>query len=108
MADRSAASAQGVGHDQIQGWTSHRQPGKGFDQAVLRRFHSEILRLWRRLKHRVPRPVPVNRTWALGLIGRAGLTGRQHLILGLLDHGSRACLQMRALLLMLRVETYLT
>jgi hypothetical protein len=71
--------------------------GKTYVATVLRRSHSEVIRLRRTLKHRVPRPVPINRTWALDLTGRADLTGRQHLILGLLDHGSRACLRLSAL-----------
>ena len=71
--------------------------GKTYVATVLRRSHSEVLRLRRTLKHRVPRPIPINRTWALDLTGRADLTGRQHLILGLLDHGSRACLRLSAL-----------
>jgi hypothetical protein len=32
MVGLSAVSEQGVGHDQIQGWISHRQLGEGFDQ----------------------------------------------------------------------------
>ncbi|KAF1684585.1 hypothetical protein B1992_14940 [Pseudoxanthomonas broegbernensis] len=36
--------------------------------------------------------MPCNRTWALDLTGKADLSGRQRMILGLVDQGSRACL----------------
>jgi len=71
--------------------------GKTYVATVLRRSHSEILYLRRTIKNRIPRPTPINRTWGMDLTGRADLTGRQHLILGLLDHGSRACLRLSAL-----------
>ncbi|KAF1687121.1 hypothetical protein B1992_03790 [Pseudoxanthomonas broegbernensis] len=35
--------------------------------------------------------MPCNRTWALDLTGKADLSGRLRMILGLVDHGSRAC-----------------
>ena len=38
--------------------------------------------------------MPKNRTWAIDLIGKADLTGRQRVILGVLDHGTRACLRL--------------
>ena len=70
---------------------------KTYVATVLRRSKSEILYLRRTIKHRVPRPTPINRTWGMDLTGRADLTGRQHLMLGVLDHGSRACLRLSAL-----------
>jgi transposase InsO family protein len=73
------------------------QVGKTFVADVLRQSKLDIVRLRRELKHRVPRPMPRNRTWALDLTGKADLSGRQRIILGLLDHGSRACLQLRVL-----------
>ncbi|WP_237561567.1 hypothetical protein, partial [Frateuria defendens] len=48
-------------------------------------------------KHRVPRPMSTHRVWAMDLTGKADLSGQQHLMLGLLDHGSRACLRLSAL-----------
>lgn len=64
---------------------------------VLRRAAAEVARIRQEGKHRVPRPMPKNRVWAMDLTGKADLTGRQHLMLGLLDHGSRACLRLEAL-----------
>lgn len=71
--------------------------GKTFVATVLRHSHLEIVRLRRELKHRIPRPMPINRTWGLDLTGKSDLTGRQRMMLGLLDHGSRACLRLSAL-----------
>jgi putative transposase len=64
---------------------------------ILRRHHAELLRLRRDIKHRVPRPMPRNRIWGLDLTGNTDASGHPRLILGLLDHGSRACLQLSAL-----------
>lgn len=79
----------------------HRRRGesvsKSYVAALLRLEHVQVLRLRRLLKHRVPQPMPANRIWALDLTGKADLSGRQHVILGLIDHGSRACLRLRAL-----------
>ncbi|GEN22524.1 hypothetical protein HCU01_04730 [Halomonas cupida] len=67
---------------------------KSYVAKVLCQSRVEVLRLRRKLKHRVPRPQPCNRTWGLDLTGKADASGRQRMILGLLDHGSRACLQL--------------
>jgi putative transposase len=64
---------------------------------ILRRHHAELLRLRRDIKHRVPRPMPRNRIWGLDLTGNTDVSGHPRMILGLLDHGSRACLQLSAL-----------
>ena len=69
--------------------------GKTYVATLLRQRRSEILRLRRTLKHRVPRPQPRNHIWALDLTGKADLSGQQRLILGLLDHGTRAALILR-------------
>src|SRR5580698_5179200 len=59
---------------------------------VLRRATVEVMRMRHDGKHRVPRPagwpwaMPMNRVWAIDLTGKADLTGKQHLMLGLLDH----------------------
>ena len=60
---------------------------KSFVALVMRRHHAEIVRARRTIKHRVPRSGPTNRTWAMDLTTKADLSGRQQLILGILDHG---------------------
>ncbi len=71
--------------------------GKTYVAGVLCRSKYDIVLLRRTLKHRVPRPSARNRTWALDLTGKTDITGRQHMLLGLLDHGTRACLDLVAL-----------
>jgi len=63
--------------------------GKTYVAGILRRSKSDIAYLRRTIKHRIPRPLARNRTWALDLTGKTDLTGRQHMLLGLLDHGTR-------------------
>ena len=71
--------------------------GKTHVADILRRSRADIVRLRRTLKHRVPRAMPRNRVWALDLTGKADLSGRQQMMLGLLDHGTRACLRLSTL-----------
>jgi putative transposase len=71
--------------------------GKTFVAGVLRASAYEIADLRRRIKHRIPKPLPRNRTWALDLTGNTDSSSRQRMILGVLDHGTRACLALTAL-----------
>src|SRR5690606_25940727 len=68
--------------------------GKSFVATVLRQSGAEVVRLRREYKHRMPRPIPCNRIWAMDLTGKADLSGRQRMILGVVDHGARACLRL--------------
>ena len=70
--------------------------GKTFVASALRGRQQEILRLRQHLKHRKPRPVPRNLVWALDLTFLPD-PARPRAVLGLLDHGSRACLTLREL-----------
>lgn len=78
----------------------HRQRGqtvgKTFVAGVLKDQGEEILRLRRHLKHRRPRRVPRNLLWALDLTFLPDRRGPRA-VLGLLDHGSRACLALSEL-----------
>jgi len=71
--------------------------GRTYVATTLRAATADILHLRRSLKHRVPRAMPRNRVWALDLTGKGDLSGRQRIVLGLLDHGTRACLRLSAL-----------
>ena len=51
----------------------------------------------RKLKHRVPCPMPRNLVWGLDLTGKGDAAGNLHMIFGMLDHGSRALLSLAAL-----------
>jgi len=51
----------------------------------------------RQIKNRRPKPVPKNFVWAMDLSGKATLDGKTQLILGILEHASRAALWLEAL-----------
>ena len=71
--------------------------GKSFVAETIRRHRYEIEIMRRKLKHRVPRPIPRNLVWGLDLTGKSDVTGKLHNIFGLVDHGSRALLSLAAL-----------
>lgn len=71
--------------------------GKSFVADTIRWHRYEIDILRRRIKHRVPPPLPRNLVWAMDLTGKADVPGNLHSILGLVDHGSRGLLDLAAL-----------
>jgi transposase InsO family protein len=71
--------------------------GRSFVAKTLREQAAEIHLLRRQLRGRWLTAGPRNVVWGLDLTGKADDTGRQHAILGLLDHGSRANLSLVAL-----------
>jgi transposase InsO family protein len=60
-----------------------------------KRFEIEARR--REWKRRVPAPVPINHVWGVDLTGKTDLAGDTHAILGIVDHGSRRAVSLRAL-----------
>jgi transposase InsO family protein len=70
---------------------------KSFVASVLATSRFEIARIRRDMKHRIPRPLPRNHIWALDLSTATDLTAQQRLALGVLDHGTRACIVLRDL-----------
>jgi transposase InsO family protein len=68
--------------------------GKSYVANVLRDSQEEVLRLHTELKHRRPRRLSRNLTWAMDLTTTAA---GDPPILGVLDHGTRACLALRTL-----------
>lgn len=71
--------------------------GNTYVAKVLRQGAWEVARLRQQGKHRTPPPLPRNRIWALDLTGGTDLNRTQHMILGVLDHGTRACLTLQVL-----------
>jgi transposase InsO family protein len=71
--------------------------GKTFVHQILQRHGYEIQILRRSLKHTKPRNVPRNLIWGVDLTGKTDAQGSLHLLLGILDHGSRALLHLQAL-----------
>ncbi len=71
--------------------------GKTYVSEVIRKHQYEIRILRKRLKHRRPKPIPLNKIWAMDLTGKQDLRGQVHSILGIVEHGSRANLRLLGL-----------
>jgi transposase InsO family protein len=71
--------------------------GKTYVADTIRRQQYAILCVRRTLKHRVPRPIPRNLIWGMDLLTKTDAHGRQHIVLAILDHASRACLRLQRL-----------
>lgn len=71
--------------------------GKTFVAEVIKAHLYRAARMSERYKHQVPEPVPRNATWGVDLTGKGDVRGVVHLILGVIDHGSRLALAMHVL-----------
>jgi transposase InsO family protein len=71
--------------------------GKSFVANTIRRYRYEIEVIRRKIKHRVPSALPRNLVWAMDLTGKRDVAGDTHMILGLVDHGTRALLALSAI-----------
>lgn len=93
------AGCRTIAHHFNRRWASRRQMtvGKSYVAGTLKTHHYLILKARRKLKHRVPRPMPRNRVWACDLLVKTDRDGRAHLALAILDHASRACLRLQRL-----------
>lgn len=70
--------------------------GKTFVNGVLRAKRYEIEVERRQIKNAKPRRVPRNLIWGLDLTGKTDANGKLHSVLGILDHGTRANLDLAA------------
>jgi transposase InsO family protein len=75
----------------------HITIGKTCVHRILQRHQYEIQILRRKLKHTTPRPVARNLICGLDLTGKTDTQGKLHALLGIIDHGSRALLNLQAL-----------
>lgn len=71
--------------------------GKSFVAGTVRKYRYEIEVVRRRLKHRVPPALPKSLVWAMDMTGKTDSRNKLHMILGLVDHGSRGLLSLAAL-----------
>lgn len=71
--------------------------GRTFVSYTIRDHQYEIQVLRRKIKHHRPRPVPQNLIWAMDLTGKTDTDGKQHAVLGVIEHKSRACLMLAAI-----------
>jgi transposase InsO family protein len=71
--------------------------GKTYVSELIRKHKHAIEMLRRRIKNAKPRPVPKNLVWGVDLTGKTTLDGRTQLVLGILEHASRAALCLEAI-----------
>ena len=71
--------------------------GKSFVAALVKSHRLQILQLRREFKTKLPRVVAVNHTWAMDVTFHTDAVKCTHANLGIVDHGSRALLCLRAL-----------
>lgn len=92
---------------------SHRKLAKGFNRLYFARTGISVGRTWvrdlikqqayhalhaqHRFKHRVPQALPNNAEWGLDTTVLRDARSKTHLVLGLIDHGSRLNLMLQAL-----------
>lgn len=70
--------------------------GKTYVSNTIRKHLYEIRVLRKQIKNAKPKPVPRNHVWALDLTGKTALDGRTHMMLGIVEHASRAALTLEA------------
>ena len=71
--------------------------GKTFVSELIRKHRYEIDIVRRHIKNARPGPVPKNVVWGVDLTGKVTLDGRAQMVLGILEHASRAALWLEAL-----------
>lgn len=63
--------------------------GKSFVAHCIHTHQHALADLRREMRSAFPRPVPINAVWAMDLTFYTDASGRQHMALGIIDHGSR-------------------
>jgi len=58
---------------------------------------ASILVTRRKIKHKRPKPLPLNLIWGVDMTGKTDSTGQLHNILGIIEHQSRCCLTLKSL-----------
>ena len=93
------AGCRRIAHHFNRRWKSRRQMtvSKTYVAELCRRHQYLIYKARRKVKHRVPRPIPRNRIWGCDLLVKTDTDGQPHLALAILDHASRSCLRLQRL-----------
>jgi len=76
----------------------HMTVGKTYVSYTMRKHQYEIQVLRRKLKHQRPRPAPKHLIWGMDITYLTDASAQPYPILGIVDHGSRACLKLETLL----------
>lgn len=69
--------------------------GRTWVRDLIKQHAYEALHRQRELKHRVPAPEPCNRMWGIDTTCVTDARGVQHVVLGIVDHGSRLNIALR-------------
>ena len=93
------AGCRTIAHCFNRRWTVRRDMtvSKTYVADTCRRHQYLIYETRRKLKHRIPRPIPRNRTWGCDLLAKTDQYGHPHLALAIVEHASRACLRLQQL-----------
>jgi putative transposase len=93
------AGCRTIAHHFNRRWQCRKQMtvSKTYVADTCRKHQHLIDEARRKLKHRVPRPIPRNRVWGCDLLMKTDQQGQPHLALAILDYGSRACLRLQPL-----------
>jgi hypothetical protein len=77
-------------------WKHQRQMtvSKTYLADTCRKHQYRVLEARRKLKHRIPRPIPRNQVWGCDLLVKTDRHGQREMRLAILDHASRACLRL--------------
>ena len=78
---------------------AHREVSvsKSCVHATLREHAHAVWLARKTIRQAKPRPAAINHCWGIDLTGRVDDAGKLHTVLGILDHGSRRVLSLRAL-----------
>ena len=69
--------------------------GRTWVREFLKNQAYELLQLQKTLKHRIPLPLARNVLWGIDTTCIRDVAGRQHIVLGIIDHGSRRNLMLQ-------------
>lgn len=70
---------------------------KTFVSNVVRKHQYAIHVARQQIKHTPPQPMPLNLVWGVDLTGKSDAAGATHMLLGVIEHGARACLALQRL-----------
>jgi hypothetical protein len=77
--------------------TKNISVGKTFVHTILQKQKYQIEVLRKKIKNAKPKPIPKNLIWGMDLTGKTDSQGKLHMIMGIIEHGSRASLCLKAL-----------
>lgn len=78
-------------------WSKQMTVSKTYANNVIRKYKYEIQILRRKIKNRIPKPIPINLIWGADLTGKKDSLGNLHNILGIVEHKSRMSLCLTSL-----------